>query len=331
MIKQSVAYGYIITQPFSFYVDAYPMLQNELFRLNEVEVAFGDHSDAVRILQHKLNDLSYYDKEMDGEFGIFTEYALKKFQSDHDISANGAVDVQTLQLLLEQERQHYLEPLTSIDKPFQFGEKSDQVKIIQEALYYFGYYQDEIDAIFGPKTNQALTNFQKDHGLQVTTEVNEVLVETMKEESTIVISDKGKESKQEENVKAAPKTDYQSFDVNQLIQVAKQQLGTRYSWGGTTSSGFDCSGYIQYVFKQNNIHIPRTVSEMWNMAQSVDQRSIGDIVFFETYKKGPSHAGIYIGNDQFIHASESNGVDISNLSDTYWKTRYLGTKRIVVQ
>lgn len=331
MLKHSVAYGYVMTQPFSFYVDAYPMLQNELFKQDEVIIAYGDHSNMVRVLQQKLNDLTYYDEEIDGEFGIFTEYALKKFQSDHDITANGAVDVETVQRLLEQERQRYLAPLRKIDQPLEYGEIGDHVKTIQEALYYFGYYLEEVDSIFGPKTNKALTDFQQDHGLTVTNSVNDQLIQTMAVESEVRVSSAPKEvSEQEETVKAANKSDYQTFDVNQLLQGAKDHIGTRYSWGGTSPDGFDCSGYIQYVFKQKNIQLPRTVSEMWNVATRVDQPSVGDLVFFETYKKGPSHAGIYMGNNQFIHASESRGVQVSELSETYWQERYLGARRIQV-
>lgn len=119
--------------------------------------------------------------------------------------------------------------------------------------------------------------------------------------------------------------------IEHVIQNAKDQTGVRYQWGGTSPSGFDCSGFVQYVFNQQSISVPRTVSEMWNQTKSVDQPSVGDLVFFETYKQGPSHVGIYLGNGQFIHASESKGVMTSALSQDYWQTRYLGSKRVQIK
>ena len=124
-----------------------------------------------------------------------------------------------------------------------------------------------------------------------------------------------------------------SADVNVsgLIAEAKKYIGTPYKWAGTSPSGFDCSGFLQYVFKQEGMSIPRTVATIWADGNfktvSASNRQPGDIVFFETYKSGPSHAGIYLGGGEFIHAGSSRGVEISSLSNSYWNPRYIGTKR----
>ncbi|MGM7702942.1 cell wall-binding repeat-containing protein [Pseudalkalibacillus sp. Hm43] len=119
------------------------------------------------------------------------------------------------------------------------------------------------------------------------------------------------------------------IDVDDIISTAKAQKGVPYKWGGTSPSGFDCSGFLNYVYDNNGVNIPRTVSDIWNAGKKVKEPVIGDVVFFETYKSGPSHAGIYLGDGKFIHSSSSNGVTVSEVnSPYYWGPRYLGSKQI---
>ncbi|GLB60869.1 C40 family peptidase [Cytobacillus sp. NCCP-133] len=114
--------------------------------------------------------------------------------------------------------------------------------------------------------------------------------------------------------------------VNELIAGAKKYIGVPYVWAGSTPSGFDCSGYLNYVYSNAGISIPRTVASIWSATRSVTSPREGDLVFFETYKAGPSHAGIYLGNNKFIHAGSSRGVEISDMNNSYWKPRYLGAR-----
>ena len=117
-----------------------------------------------------------------------------------------------------------------------------------------------------------------------------------------------------------------------MIKTAKSYMGTPYIFGGATPKGFDCSGYLQYVFQKHGITIPRTADEQYKLGlrtKSTKELVPGDLVFFETYEKGASHCGIYLGKDEFIHASTSKGVRIDALSNDYWKPRFLGGKHIV--
>ncbi|WP_171050998.1 LysM peptidoglycan-binding domain-containing protein [Bacillus sp. BHET2] len=113
-----------------------------------------------------------------------------------------------------------------------------------------------------------------------------------------------------------------------VVDIAKKYVGTPYAWGGTSPSGFDCSGFIYYVFNQAGQSIARTNTEgYYSKSSLVSSPKAGDLVFFEnTYKAGISHMGIYVGNGEFIHASDS-GVTISKLSNTYWNPKFVGYKR----
>ena len=116
-----------------------------------------------------------------------------------------------------------------------------------------------------------------------------------------------------------------------LTRNAMRFLGVPYVFGGTSSSGFDCSGYVQHVFAMLGHHIPRTADAQFYAGKHVAGASMapGDLVFFQTYTAGPSHVGIYLGNDRFVHASSSRGVTVSSLHEHYWSTRYLGAKRLI--
>jgi cell wall-associated NlpC family hydrolase len=114
-----------------------------------------------------------------------------------------------------------------------------------------------------------------------------------------------------------------------LTRDALRFLGTPYVFGGTSTSGFDCSGYVQHVFAMMGIHLPRTADAQYYAGNRIrGDMKPGDLVFFQTYEPGPSHVGIYLGDGKFVHAA-SEGVMVSNLSDAYWANRYLGARRYI--
>lgn len=118
--------------------------------------------------------------------------------------------------------------------------------------------------------------------------------------------------------------------LNGVTRSAHRFLGTPYVFGGTSDSGIDCSGFTMRVFMANGIKLPRTADVQYGVGSPVakGKEEAGDLVFFETYCPGPSHVGIYLGGGNFIHASSSRGVTISNLGDSYYRSRYLGAKRV---
>ena len=116
----------------------------------------------------------------------------------------------------------------------------------------------------------------------------------------------------------------------ELANYALNFLGTPYVWGGTTTSGFDCSGFTKYVYQQFGYTLNRTAAQQLSNGYSVSNLQPGDLVFFNnTYSTSAaaSHVGIYIGDNQFVH-SASGGVKVTSLSDSYYASRYIGARRI---
>jgi cell wall-associated NlpC family hydrolase len=116
-----------------------------------------------------------------------------------------------------------------------------------------------------------------------------------------------------------------------LISTALQFLGVPYRNGGTNPAGFDCSGFVQYVFAQLGIPLPREVREQYRVGDEVDLRDVqpGDLVFFETVSRGASHVGLAIGRDEFVHAPSSRGVvRVERYTAQYWASRFVGARRV---
>lgn len=118
----------------------------------------------------------------------------------------------------------------------------------------------------------------------------------------------------------------------EVVSYALSLQGTPYRYGGSSPrEGFDCSGFVYHVYSQDGLRLPRTSSEMARtlLAISAEQLRPGDLVFFNTSGRPFSHVGVYIGNNQFVHAPSRRGqhVKISNLNETYWKARLEGFRR----
>ncbi|SFL48974.1 C40 family peptidase [Pelosinus propionicus] len=125
----------------------------------------------------------------------------------------------------------------------------------------------------------------------------------------------------------------QSGQSAQILTIASSLLGQPVVWGGASPvQGFDCSGFVQYVYRQAGINLPRTADLQFLVGRTVSPASLqpGDLVYFTTYEPGASHVGIYIGRDKFIHTSFSKGVvAIGDMNDPYFMQRYYGAKRVL--
>ena len=108
--------------------------------------------------------------------------------------------------------------------------------------------------------------------------------------------------------------------------------GVPYRNGGADPNGFDCSGFVWYVFARHGLDLPRTVQEQFRYGGTVSPSDLlpGDLVFFSTTAPGASHVGIVIGGDSFVHAPSSSGVvRVERLGATYWSSRFIGARRVL--
>ena len=190
------------------------------------------------------------------------------------------------------------------------GEEGDKVLAIQLRLIDLGYNVPKANGVFEERTTRAVMTFQREARLNQTGAVDEI--------TWHYLMDYGKGG------------NYGRKDVLRLLNIAMRFGGVPYVWGGASPSGFDCSGFVQYVFRQIGVNLPRTADVQYELGRKVLESELqaGDLVFFETYEPGASHDGIYVGDGKFIAANSGTGVAIVSLDDPYWSSKYLGARRL---
>lgn len=109
-------------------------------------------------------------------------------------------------------------------------------------------------------------------------------------------------------------------------RLATRYLGAPYVWAGSSPSGFDCSGLVMFAFGQVGISIPHNAAQQFRLGTPVDRDRLipGDIVFFNQLR----HNGIYLGDGRFVHATKPGGVKIARLDDGWFRTRWVGARRL---
>jgi cell wall-associated NlpC family hydrolase len=195
---------------------------------------------------------------------------------------------------------------------FEQGDQGQDVVAIQARLNALGY-EIVADGDYGPATVNAVKAFQRDRGLEADGVIGSQTYRALM----------GRE--------IPTSRDGSSVSVRRLTQTSFRYIGVPYMFGGTTPNGFDCSGFVQFVFGNNGISLPRTADQQFEMGQPVSYSRLqpGDLVFFSTYAPGPSHSGIYLGDGKFISATSSRGVAVDLMESRYWGSRYLGARRVL--
>lgn len=186
--------------------------------------------------------------------------------------------------------------------------------------------------LFGCSTNSSVTQPQAEYQAQYK---NTVTAQSSARHAHTAQLQQQQEA-EEELAEFSKETTYQlPLLADSILERGKSLIGTRYRFGGSsTTSGFDCSGFINFLFREEaGMSLPRSSREMINIdAPQVARRDLkpGDLLFFSTNGRGRvSHAGIYLGDNQFIHSSSrrSGGVRIDNLQDRYWSKTFIEAKR----
>lgn len=188
-----------------------------------------------------------------------------------------------------------------------------RLKVAQQKLQVLGFSDERPSGRMTEATSSALKSFQKRHKLKADGELNDATYHKLTWE-------------------AFAKEGIPKVKGKEIVSRAAKYKGVPYVFGGTTTKGFDCSGYVQYVFKDCKAKLPRLADEQALQGIFVTQKQLrpGDLVFFTTYAAGASHVGIYAGDGQFWSASSSKGVILSSLKDDYWKQRYYGARRVLI-
>lgn len=195
---------------------------------------------------------------------------------------------------------------------FRVGDQGEDIAELQDKLVGLGY--DVIaDGAFGPAMAEAVKEFQKSCGIKADGLIGPATYKALLDKDMPEI------------------TRGVSYIAGTIVAAATDYIGVPYVFGGTSPYGFDCSGYVQYVFAKSGISLPRTADVQYEVGTPISTTDLvtGDLVFFSTYTYGASHVGIYVGDGQFIHASSSRGVTIDSLGSSYWSSHYIGARRIL--
>ncbi|MFC5711478.1 peptidoglycan-binding protein [Thalassorhabdus alkalitolerans] len=316
--------------------------------LGDQTLRSGMNNSDVQELQQALKDEGYFNfHTTTNYFGPITRQAVRDFQRSAGITVDGIAGPQTFGALgvngssssssssSNSSSSSSSSNVSSSDRigtiqsngTLRRGAVNSSVAALQIELKERGHFSGSTGSTYGPRTEQAVRSFQRSAGITADGIAGPQTFRALGGSGSSSNATSSSNSSASSSSSSSSQVAGVSASYENVIRTAQAQTGTRYVWGGTSPSGFDCSGFIQYSFNQHGVSLPRTVAEMWRSTTRVSNPQRGDLVFFET-RTGPSHAGIYLGNGQFIHSGASTGVTTTSMSNSYWSQRYLGAGRV---
>jgi peptidoglycan hydrolase-like protein with peptidoglycan-binding domain len=276
----------------------------------------GHRGSDVTQLQKRLNELGFNCGKADGIFGSGTERAIINFQKSKGLKADGIAGPKTLGALFSTggstggntPPQNEQSGNSTASRTLRRGHRGSDVTQLQKRLNELGFNCGKADGIFGSGTHNAVVAFQRANGLVQDGIVGKNTIAKLFSDKAIPFNPE-KDSSDDTTERGDTG---KSSKADEVIAFAKKYLGAPYVYGASGPNSFDCSGFTCFVFKHFGITLPRSAKDQGyqNYAPKVSCGELkpGDLVFFNTLSSGSlsDHAGIYIGNGQFIHATSSN-------------------------
>lgn len=301
---------------------------------------YGSRGSDVSSLQSALKNLGHYSSSIDGIYGPGTRSGVMNFQRDQGIGVDGSFGPNSYSHLKNalsgnttpskptkpapEQKPNNNSGLLTYNRVLKYGSRGSDVSSLQSALKKLNYYSSSIDGVYGSGTKNAIISFQRAARISIDGYAGPNTIKTINKALTGELPNRGGST--ENNTSSS-----RDKLTQNIINESKKYLGIPYLYGGSTTSGFDCSGYTQYVYRKFGISLSRSSVGQANNGSRVSKNNLqpGDLVIFEgTYKPGPSHTGIYLGNDMFITATSSKGISIASLNSSYWGSHYAYGRRV---
>ena len=301
------------------------------------QLKYGDTGAYVTTLQTKLKSLGYLTGNVGENFGTLTQTAVTAFQTANSLKADGIVGTATWAALFSSKAIP-----AAAGNTLRQGDVSEEVRTMQNRLKALGYLTDVADGEFGSKTKAAVQAFQTKirftadgvAGPQTLAALYaaDAPSATSGSSGTAPVNPGGDGNT---GTKVIRDTDYAKAE--QLVALAKKQLGCKYIYAHQAPPYFDCSGLTYYCYKQFGYTLKRTAyaqgyDDTWPKINSISELQLGDLIYFNTNETDSDlsdHAAIYVGDGNFIHASSSSGyVLIQSLSTRFYKEHFSWGRRV---
>ncbi len=308
--------------------------REKLYSAEAIPLSFylGDENDEILKYQKRLSELGYLTTKPDGKYGNDTVMAVKNFQDNNGLIADGYIGPATKELLMSADAEVFC---------IKTGDRGESVTNIQTYLKKLKYLKS-VTGYFGSDTHDAVINFQKRNGLKADGKVGALTI-------NMLLSDKAKSwnggaiqggsssgssgsssGSSSSGNSGSDDSGYSSDSmVNRIISLAKSKLGSKYVYGAKGPNTFDCSGFVYWVLNKAGIRQSYMTSYSWQstsryqVISSMKNIKKGDIISYR------GHVGIALGNGQMIDASSTQGkVRITSINSSYWTKNFVRAYRI---